>query len=348
MNYLVRQADLQKDEATVLYLWKGNLPDCSAERYRAIYRDNTYGSSWAWLAYTDNEAEIIGTTGLCQRKVFINGKAVSAGVAIDFAILKEHRGFGPALKLQRQVTTGNNERGLDFIYAFPNKQAESVFQRVRYKSIGKMSRWVKVLRSHYKLKEILRSDLLSAAVSPLVDLVVAKTFHERAYKKSKVIQAESISAFDKRFDVLWEKARGQFNVIGERTADFLTWRFGRFLKDNRRIFCMTDNLKQDLLGYIVYHIKDNLCYMDDILFLNATQDIDALLAEFIAAMRREKVFAVSVSCLGSSVLVEKLEAWGFVRRESERSIMIFADKEFEYAQLVSDKENWHLLEGDDI
>ena len=59
----------------------------------------------------------------------------TAGVAIDFAILQEHRGFGPALKHQRMVTKDLKDRGINFIYAYPNKQAEPVFKRVRYKTV---------------------------------------------------------------------------------------------------------------------------------------------------------------------------------------------------------------------
>jgi len=344
LDYSIKQTAPVKDESTVLSLWKGNLPDCSAERYRAIYSDNTYGLSWAWLASTD-KGEVIGTTGLCRRKFVVNGGTASAGVAIDFAVLKEHRGFGPALKLQRQVTTCLKEGGLDFIYAYPNQQAWSVIKRAGYKSIGMMTRWVKVLRSHYKLKDVLKSETISRIVSPIVDIVVTKTLRERLRGRPKDVRTEVNNAFDERFDVLWEKVQKQFSIIGERSTAFLNWRYGRFLKGSCRIFCLSDSSGENLQGYIVYSIRDRLCHIDDLLFLNS---IDTLLAEFIATMRREKVFAISLSYFGSSAVSGKIEEWGFVRRESGRSIMTFADDGSQYAPALLNKENWHLLDGDDI
>lgn len=344
----IRQADFGSDEDHVLSLWKDNIPDSSMERYRSIYRDNPYGRSWVWLASLDDESGYIGTTGLCQRQVVVNSKTLQAGVAIDFAILKEHRGFGPALKLQRSVTSGFGDRGLEFIYAFPNKQAESVFKRVRYRTIGKMTRWVKVLRSHYKLKDVLKSEILSRTVSPILDPFITKTMKEIRFKKCKGLESEITGSFDDRFDTLWEKAQGQFTIIGERSTGFLKWRYGRLLKNNSGVFCIVDDSRQTIHGYIVYFVKDKMCHVTDLLTLDRESTLDTLLAEFIAHMRREGVFAVSLSYFGCSAVVSRLKEWGFVRREEERSIMVFINNSCQKAQLILNKENWHLLEGDDV
>ncbi len=348
MNYLVRQADPAKDENHVLSIWKANLPEADSARYRPLYMANPYGSSWVWLACAESETEFIGTTGLCQRRFILNGEKTSAGVAIDFAIHKEHRGFGPALKLQRAVTSSCKDKGLSFIYGFPNKNAESIFQRVRYKVVGKMTRWVKLLRSEYKLKEVINSDLISKSVSLILDPFITRTLKEMLYRRSKEVTVELAASFDTRFDTLWTNAHDNFKIIGERTADFLNWKYGKFPGKYSAVFCLVDSAKENLLGYIVYSIKDKICHIMDIFFLDLSNNLDALLAEFIVHLRKEKLFAISMSYLGSNAVEEKLKAWGFVKREEGQSIMVFADSSFDHAQYLLNKDHWHLLEGDDI
>jgi hypothetical protein len=344
----VIKADAGEDENHVRSIWQDNLPDSSVERFRSIYRDNPYGPSWVWLAAEEDESGYIGTTGLCQRRVVVSGETVPAGVAIDFAILKENRGFGPALKLQREVTTGLTDLGLEFIYAFPNKNAVAVFKRVRYKEIGKMTRWVKVLRSHYKLKNVLKSEILSKTVSPLVDSVINKTMKERTFKSPMGTEIKILGSFDSRFATLWQKANGQFKVIGERTPEFLKLRYERFMNKKSGVFCITNDSGETIHGYVVYTIKDNMCHVTDLLTMDLESGLDTLFSEFITHMRKQGPSALSLSYLGSSAVVNKLKEWGFVQREEERSIMVFINQGHQQAQVILDKDNWHLLEGDDV
>ena len=346
MNYVINQAEKQTDENIVLGLWKGSLQYADAEKYERIYKSNAYGPSWGWLTSLQDTAEHIGFAGLCQRQFFIEGNKVSAGVAIDFTIDKEYRGFGPALKLQRAVIADLKCKGIEFIYGFPNKQAESVFKRVKYKVIGKMARLVKVIRSDYKLKDIMKSEVLCKMVSPIVDQIIIKTFKERMYRRSPKVTIEVTDFFDERFDAIWDKAKSQFNIIGDRSAGYLNWRYGSILKNNAKIFCLLDNSKDSILGYIVFSIENNICHVIDLLFLDMITSFDLLIAEFIAYMRKERVYAIYLPYLGSTAVVDRLNAWGFVKREEERSIMLFAENRSYQVEYLLNKENWHLLEGD--
>jgi hypothetical protein len=82
------------------------------------------------------------------------------------------------------------------------------------------------------------------------------------------------------------------------------------------------------------------------LFLDFGPTFETLLTEFILYSRGQELESISIFLFGCPTLVKKLRSFGFFCREEESRIMVYLDKNSPYAELVLNKSNWFLLEGD--
>ena len=155
-----------------------------------------------------------------------------------------------------------------------------------------------------------------------------------------------MNSFDERFDLLWKKASGQFNIIGERSKDYLNWRYVQSPHENYHIFSLLHKNEQEILGYIVYYLKDKVGFIADMLFLNFDSALESLLSEFILYLRGQDVESISVLLFGCPPLAKKLRSFGFFRREEDSMILVYLNKNSPHADYILNSSNWLLLEGD--
>jgi hypothetical protein len=342
MSYTVCHSDPQDDRECILGLWRQNLPDASADRYDWLYEA---GPATSWLVRSA-AGEAVGATGLMGRNMKVFDRMVRAGQAIDLNVDKEHRTIGPALGLQRALTDAVRRRQLDLVYSFPNAQSELVQRRAGFQELGRLGRWAKPLRIGEGLRARLRrkpgGKLAAALARPLLWLRSPELFYRRPAK----LQAWVTDRFDARFDRLWETASRRFAIVGERTSEYLSWRFCQCPDACYRVLCLADT-DQRLLAYLVYHCRNGMAHVGDFFFAD-TCYLEPLLAEFLRMIRPEQAEAVIVVYLGSSEVCARLKRFGFWPRPSDRNAIVYADEEILGCDTASllDKENWHLTQAD--
>ena len=342
MNYSVTSADLDRDKDDILLLLKKNFPDIPPERYDSIYQKNPDGKALSWTALETNTGSLVGTTSLFPRKMIIAGKTVKVGIAGDFAVNQEHRGSNVAIKLQRAVIASLNQNDFEFIYGISNRKAEPVQLRVGYVLLGKTDRWAKLL----KTRRYFKASALHWLVSRPLDFIMKILSKEARYRRGEGYTIQRLNSFDQRFDLLWKKASKQFNIISERSKEYLNWRYGKSPHRNYHIFSLIHKDTQEIWGYIVYYFQDQVCFIADMLFLDFGSTFETLLSEFILYLRGQDVESISILLFGCPPLAKKLKSFGFSCREKESSILVYLDKNFPYADLVLNNNNWLLLEGD--
>lgn len=342
MSYSICRPDLDHDRDTVVDLWKRNLPAASADRYRWLYQA---GPATGWLLRAPG-GTVVGATGLMDRAMSVLGSSVRAGQAIDLNVDKDHRSIGPALGLQRAVTANVRRREYGLIYALSIAQSEPVLRRAGYKVLGGLERWAKPLCCRDVLRGWLPRTLPRKAAAAVIDPLLRLASPETYYRRPADVRVEVTDRFDRRFDLLWEAAAGQFQIVGERTSAYLTWRFGRCPEVRHRVLCLS-SAGGELLAYLVYCRRGGTVYIGDFLFADL-QKLDVLLAEFLRLMRREKAKAVITVYLGPDAVRQRLRRFGFWKRPSARKALVYADRQQFGAQLARllDKENWYLTQAD--
>ena len=345
MNYTVVEADLEKNRADILAVWERNLNAASEARYSWMYETQPGSAASAWLVKTP-VGTVVGSTGLLCRKMKVGDHLLVAGQAIDMVVDKQHRTAGPALMLQRAVTDSPDRRGISFLYGFPNNGSEKVLLRAGYQLLGPFERWTKPLRSEYKVKGFWKGTIPVKVISSLVDRAMKALSGESYIRKSRGTRIELRDSFDSRFDALWAIASKGFHIMGERTSDYLTWRFGRDLHRDYRVFCLSDG-KNALLGYIVYQVSDAQISVAD--FCASDLDVlELLFVEFIRWLRSAQAASVSLRYLGSSKVTDRLKRIGFYKRPSQEHVLVYLGRHATEKDIggMFDKDLWYLTTGD--
>ncbi len=307
----ITQPDVRELREPLLELWRRNLPNASSSRFGWLYES---GRAEAFLL---GEPRVVGSAGCLSRRFAIAGEMVEGGAAIDLNVDESQRSVGPALTLARAVTQAADQNGLACLYGLPIPRAAAVLKRCGYRQIGAISNWTKLLRSEFKLRDVVRSRLAAKLVAPFVDAAMRwKSSDGRRLPADFV--AESPTEFDARFDKLWQRASQRFGVIGERTADFLSWRFSKCPDLKYEIFALSR--RDELLGYVVwYQDEDSICIAD----LLADEDsIELLLSEFTRLARRRRAAAIRMSCFGPPEFCQRLQSSGFSRRQDSTAVLV--------------------------
>jgi hypothetical protein len=100
-KYTIIEANANENKDDILPILKRNLNIASMQRYDWNYKNCPYGNARCWLAKCENS--YVGSAAIFPRKIIIKGEPMYAGIAGDFAVDKNHRAYGPALKLQKEI-----------------------------------------------------------------------------------------------------------------------------------------------------------------------------------------------------------------------------------------------------
>lgn len=345
-TYTICKVDPTMNQEKVFPILSRNLEDISENGYTWKYISSPYGRAHCWLAKEKDSAKYVGTGALFQRKIHIHGVPLYGAIAGDFAVDKDHRAYGPALKLQREVESHLKNNEIEFIYGLPNKLAKPIFLRIGYVELGNFNRYIKILRTEYKLNKYLFPMSSAKVFSKAIDFSLRIFSKEMRYKTSNDIFVEMPITFDERFDVFWEKAVKTFSIIGERNSQFLDWRYKKSPYKNYEIFTLVND-KREIIAYIVYFIKENMCHIADILFINKGNIIDSLFAEFCNYMRERNIGSISIRFLGCSLLSHTLKNFMFIldKRTTEKVMIYFKNNHPSISGLLN-SDIWYFLEGD--
>jgi hypothetical protein len=101
-----------------------------------------------------------------------------------------------------------------------------------------------------------------------------------ATRRSPGGRPRTAARFDQRFDALFEAAAGSFDVIGERTAEFLSWRYGDPRGGRNVVRELAEG--ERLVGYSVVRSAGPRAYLSDLLALpDRPHAIEALVADAV-------------------------------------------------------------------
>jgi Acetyltransferase (GNAT) domain len=323
-------------------------------RYAKYYEQNPLGPPSFFLARDSESQAFVGMAAAFPTRLRVFGKLVPGAISGDFAVDDGHRGFGPSVALQRAVVSSLEENGLRCAYGYPNEDSEPITKRVGYTDLGRLSRFVKVLRSRVVVDWYVGSPGLSrvaAAVARVgVDPLLSVLSRERLRRGGHGFRVEQLDRFDDRFSDVWEATRQQHTITSERNPDFLNWKYERGgVRDRGGIFTIFSLVGSDnrIAAYVVYRVRDGIRHLVDIAFLPSPEVLDALLAELILDARKEGVPAITLLYLGSAnLLTRRLRTFGFIRRPEESGLRVYVPGNSRLDQDLVEARNWYFLTGD--
>lgn len=350
MTFHIAEVSTEEERKEVLALWGRNLASgkeaASEARFAWKYRANPHGEGTVWSLRAEGGG-IVGAAGLGRNRFHMGERIVAAGQAVDLAVDPDHRTAGPALALQRVVTSMMGKNGVAFLYGFPNALAEPVLRRAGYRSLGFFERWSKPLRIGSRVASRLRWGPAARAVARVADGSLRLVARETYYRRPGGLLTHTQSGFDRRFDELWETASRSTPIIAERNASSLEWRFASAPFENYRVFLLLSEGGDRLLAYVVYRVWDRFARMADF-FAAEARTMVTLFSEFALAMRQAGCESISAGYLGSPAVLAALRGAGFRRRSESLAVLLYAPESAELPapSTMFDSNAWHLTDLD--
>ncbi len=346
MEYAIVKEDPTQSRAEIVGFWLRTFPAWSEGKFDQFYVGNPRGHAGCWIAREPEQNEVVGSIAIFPRKVLIDGQVHTVGLAGDLGVHPEHRQKGLALELRKRMIAYREEAPFGFLYGMPNERSARITVRAGYHIVGPMKRLVKLMKTRDFIERRVKIGPLASALAAPLDAALHQRSPERGIRLPEGCTLETPSVFDGRFDTLWEKASARFPLIGERTADFLNWRFMRSPSFSYRILALTETASGAVLAYIVYRQHENELHIADVFGADLEETLDAMLAQFLQMAREVGTVSVSVCYFGNDKITRGFQRFGFRFREHRRPLIVFVDDDKPYADLVRSEQNWYVFEGD--
>lgn len=321
-------------------------------RMRWFHGENPVGASRTILAVHRETSELVGCGSAFSRRMWVAGQAVKAAVPCDFAVVKKHRVGGAALAIQRAFTAESHADGHSFLFGCPNHMSLPIVKRVGYHVVGDAHAWVKPLHAGYKLEKWLHRWRL-ARLARLAGLVadVGLRVIDRAKRppSDHAWSSELLDRADGRFDLLWERGRQHYQIVGEQSSAFLNWRYAGSKTMRYRFFALIDHSSMALAGFVVFHEGDGKVFVADLFAIDRGAAMDRLLLAFAARMRDEDLDSIYLSYVGPRAFGQRLERLGFWKSaDQQRSLVVYTDKHApaEFVNRLREPANWLLFDGE--
>lgn len=353
-QYSVDHVEPAEAHGDLLRVWCDNLPvtrDNAEAKYQWTYFDAPQRPGGVFVlrvrdgAGTD-QTRTVGTAGLALRSFFAGGPAFRVGLLADLAVDRPHRTALPAIRLIREVHRQARER-CDLIYGYPNSAADSVFLRCGYRKLGTMQRYAAVLHYAPYVRRMLDMPLLPELAGAELDVLRMGMRAPRLLRAALRFRLEWLHDVDARFDHLWQRARHEYPLVGQRDARFLRWRFLTHPTDRFAIAALTErHAAHRLRAFAVVQRQDSIAYLRDI--FGHPADLAPLLDLLLPRLWAQRATSASIQFLGARRIVDLLIVRGFRPRGDGRAIIAETGMaRADLRPLVEDPERWHLTDADE-
>ena len=351
-RYSIVPGDPQADRLEILDLATRNRPGPRSRleaKYVKYYENNPLGPPSLFLARDNESGSLVGMTALFPTILWIAGEPVPAAIGGDFAVDEGHRGFGPALALQRATIPALSERGLNCAYGSPNQNSELIIGRAGYADVGRLTRFVKLLSARPLVDRYVSRPRLASLASGVASPFVSILSRERLHRRSRRFSVEQPGLFDDRFTSLWELAAGKLGVTSERNAELLNWRYEKTgpgaAPGNYTIFALVEG--DEVAGYLVYRMDDDSRLVYDIV-CRPERAGGGRPALRVHPRRPQEEGQRNRPGLRRTpnLLTGRLRAFGFLQRTAQNGLLVYVDGEAPFGVDLGNADSWYFMSGD--
>jgi hypothetical protein len=320
-KYEARRVMPAEAEADVLRLLESRKVRSSEAIFRWLYTKSPSGPTHCFLlrAKDGDESRVVGMVGIVTRRVVCGARSLDAGLLGDFYVDPMHRTFFPAVTMQRAVLAWGRKE-LDLLYGFPNEAAAPLMEKLGYKTLATVERWVLVLRHRRYLASQIGSPKLARVAAFPLDAYRRLVRPGSSRRPWPGLALERVDTTDERFDRLFASRALADIATGERTAALLRWRFLERPDEESSIFALTDKTTRAIRAYAVVHVANENAHVRDLLG-DDVETMGEALRLVAGAVRRRGCVALSFRCAAPPALRFLLERQGFRIRPPQRRLI---------------------------
>ncbi len=345
-SFTIVKADPLQDREEIVNFWNKSFKKWPTAKYAQFYLSCPEGPAHCWVARENSSNSVVAAYALFPRAVWVAGERRLTGICGDMGADPAIRGQGVGRLLQQAAREFFESSDWIMLHGTANPLSRKVLLQEGFRSIGESVRLVRVLRSIDPLKRRAATRLIAPVVAPVIDWSINYNAAERDYASDSTNQLITIQRFDERFDHLFESARTNYALIGERSSKFLNWRFADSPQRAFHIYALERRSDSVLLGYVVLQIRKRIAYIEDIFSLDPAESLRAVLAHLILALKQQEIASITLSYFGGEQFMSVFEQFGFKLREKERAFVLLRKDSSRISSTFEQQENWHFLHAD--
>ena len=345
MAYKLIEANIETDLDTFTNLLNSNrTKKVTRRRFEWLYLENPHGKARAWFIIDDKMDKPIAFTSVLPRLMKVANKTITCWNCCDFSVEKKYRTLGIALKLRRQAKVCVDNAETQALYAHPNDRMKVVHAKAGHHCIGKMQRYVKLLSVRKQITKRFNNQIVTHIIAPVIDRVYTSAKTSVKVKPPFSVEIFDNTEFNEEFDDFFNMVAANYGIIGQRSSDYLNWRYARNPLYQTQRFVLR---KADALyGYIIFLIKADVAVCNDILCMQDATTVNLLLLAWIAKMRQAKIGSISVTVMDQNPMIPFLKKNGFRIRPDESSVYAYANIKNGLHKEWLDGKNWYMTVGD--
>lgn len=263
------------------------------------YLRNPAGKSKIFVV-KDNNGRILGSLVYSPRRFFIpNVGEVVMMQAIDAFFAKELRGK----KQYKKILRYSMEKISNPMYTFPNSIAERAELKCGWQVLSEVQRWIFPINIGDKANMTRKYKVLRNLINYICKIYARFTF---GFTQNHII-LKPVSKFNKIYD--------HFNNVffGERTMEYLNWRFCQNPLKNYHCFEFYENEK--MIGYCVISIKGNSASIFDFNVENYEKRCLEKIVDFCRDSNIAALVYDNVQC--------NLDSFGFLRMKTNSKVLVY-------------------------
>ena len=331
MSLGIRPVSPIADRQELFELYERNFGNRFEQRFEWHHALNPAGLGWTWFVYERTDQSVVGTTSLFPRNMYVDGKQLTVGQVMFFAVNSGHRSLGPAVMLQRATFEPVNRGELALCYDCPpHDQGMSTFARLGMRPNCEMMRYVLPLRSdEYLAKRIGKGVWTKPLVSTANLLIRMRKFH---HPVPGLEISEFNETFGEEFSRLDKAVSSSGTIRGRRSADVLNWLYRKYPLQPKRlpngdmeeIKVLVARRRGELLASVVYCFQtDNLIGITDVFGTHILEVGRPLLEAVIEIGKRNKMGGVYAYGVEGGELSLLLRSAGFRPRERAARVVAY-------------------------
>jgi hypothetical protein len=252
----IRAADPRSDRDAILAVLERNLTGtASAKRFDWLYLANPAGPGRAWLAEDAQTGQPVGTSAGFPKRIRVGGTIKPALNFSDFAIDRQYRSLGPALKLLRRTLEPVNNGEFAFAYEHSIGSMPALYARLGVRPLAPTLLFARPVLVTPALRRIWKEHGLARVIGPIGDTVLSVADAVRRTRPPVDISllegpcGEEFTAFEE------ETARIEY-VRGVHDQEQMNWRVTGDPIVRHEILCARSNGR--LEGYLVFRPRTRM------------------------------------------------------------------------------------------
>lgn len=176
---------------------------------------------------------------------------------LDTMVHPDYRGQGMFTTLAKEAYKLAAERGIHFIYGFPNENSRHGFiTKLDWRELHNgIPLWVRPLNFEDIFKKRFAANKFIASLAGKAGKLVIGLFYWSPRHMPSCCVSE-VSSLDGRFDLLWQEASKDYNILAVRDKAYLAWRYIEKPGENYTVLAAERGEK--LLGFIVVKCAEEL------------------------------------------------------------------------------------------